>query len=48
MRALRFGRRGFGFGHFFGLLFLARHPLLLIVIVAIVLIVLAYQRGRRR
>ena len=48
MRALRFGRRGFGFGHFFGLLFLARHPILLIVIVGIVLIVLAYQRRRRR
>lgn len=48
MRALRFGRRGFGFGHFFGLLFLARHPILLIVIVAVVLIVVAYQRHRRR
>lgn len=47
MRALRYGRRGFGFGHFFGFLFLARHPILLIVIIGIVLIVIAYQRRRR-
>jgi hypothetical protein len=46
--ALRFGRRGFGFGHLFGLLFLARHPILLIVIVGIVVVVVAYQRRRRR
>lgn len=48
MRALRFGRRGFGFGHLFGLLFLVRHPILLVVVVGVVLVVLVYQRRRRR
>ncbi|MGN6128922.1 MAG: hypothetical protein ACTHOK_01105 [Nocardioidaceae bacterium] len=43
MRRLRYGR---GFGHVFGLLFLARHPLFLLVLVVVVLLVWLVRRRR--
>lgn len=43
MRRLRFGR---GFGHVFGLLFLARHPLFLLVLAVVVLLVWLVRRRR--
>ncbi len=44
MRSLpRFPR---GFGHFFGLLFLARHPIFLVVVVAVVAVVYLVRRRR--
>lgn len=46
MRRFPFGR-GFGFGHLFGLVFLARHPILLVVIVVVLLAVYLYRRRRR-
>jgi 4-amino-4-deoxy-L-arabinose transferase-like glycosyltransferase len=45
MRGLRFGR-GFGFGHLFGLLFLARHPILFVVIAVVVFAVYLYRKRR--
>jgi 4-amino-4-deoxy-L-arabinose transferase-like glycosyltransferase len=39
-------RRRYGFGHLFGLLFLFRHPVVLLVVVAVVLVV--YLSRRRR
>lgn len=38
----RYGRRGFG--HLFGVLFLLRHPLLLLVVAAVILVVHLYRR----
>lgn len=43
MRGLRFGR---GFGHIFALLFLARHPILIVVIVVVAVAVYLYRRRR--
>ncbi|HET8602987.1 MAG TPA: Loki-CTERM sorting domain-containing protein [Marmoricola sp.] len=45
MRVLRFGRRGFG--HLFGLLFLARHPAFLVIVVAVVVALYLWNRRRR-
>jgi hypothetical protein len=45
VRRMRY-RRGFGFGHVFGLLFLFRHPLLLLVVLVVV-VALYLARGRR-
>jgi hypothetical protein len=45
VRRMRY-RRGFGFGHVFGLLFLLRHPLLLLVVLVVV-VALYLARGRR-
>ena len=45
MRRFRF-RRGFGFGHLFGLIFLIRHPIFLVVI-AVVLVAIYLYRKRR-
>ena len=39
-------RRGFGFGHFFFLLFLFRHPLVLLVVGVVVLAVYLFRRRR--
>jgi hypothetical protein len=39
-------RRGFGFGHLFGLLFLFRHPLVLLVVGVVVLGIYLYRRRR--
>ena len=39
-------RRGFGFGHFFFLLFLFRHPLVLLVVGVVVLAVYLVRRRR--
>ena len=39
-------RRGFGFGHLFGLVFLVRHPILLVVIAVVVLAIYLYRRRR--
>lgn len=43
MRRIRFPR---GFGHLFGLLFLFRHPILLVVLAVVVLGVYLYRRRR--
>jgi 4-amino-4-deoxy-L-arabinose transferase-like glycosyltransferase len=43
MRRLRYGR---GFGHVFGLLFLARHPVFLVVLLVVGLVVWLYQKRR--
>jgi 4-amino-4-deoxy-L-arabinose transferase-like glycosyltransferase len=43
MRRLRYGR---GFGHVFGLLFLARHPVFLLVLAAVVLVIWLVRRRR--
>ena len=40
-------RRGFGFGHLFGLIFLVRHPILFVVIVVVLLGIYLYRRSRR-
>jgi hypothetical protein len=40
-------RRGFGFGHFFGLVFLIRHPIVLVVVVVVLLGIYLYRRSRR-
>ncbi|HET8560901.1 MAG TPA: Loki-CTERM sorting domain-containing protein [Marmoricola sp.] len=45
MRGLRFGRRGFG--HLFGLLFLARHPVFLVIVVAVVVGLFLWNRRKR-
>ena len=45
MRRIGF-RRGYGFGHLFGLLFLFRHPILILVIVAVVFAIYLYRRRR--
>jgi 4-amino-4-deoxy-L-arabinose transferase-like glycosyltransferase len=47
VRGLRFGRRGFGFGHLFGLLFLARHPIFIVVVVVVVAGLYLWNRNRR-
>jgi hypothetical protein len=39
-------RRGFGFGHLFGLVFLVRHPLLLVVIAVVLVAIYLYRRRR--
>ena len=39
-------RRGFRFGHFFFLLFLFRHPLVLLVVGVVVLAVYLFRRRR--
>lgn len=39
-------RRGFGFGHLFGLVFLVRHPILLVVIAVVLLAIYLYRRRR--
>ncbi|HET7355060.1 MAG TPA: hypothetical protein VFJ09_00120 [Nocardioidaceae bacterium] len=39
-------RRGFGFGHLFGLVFLVRHPILLVVIAVVLVAVYLYRRRR--
>ncbi len=43
MRRLRYGR---GFGHIFGLVFLFRHPLLILVVVVVVSLVYLVRRRR--
>ena len=43
MRRVRFPR---GFGHLFGLLFLFRHPILILVIGLVVFAVYLYRRRR--
>jgi hypothetical protein len=43
MRRFRYGR---GFGHAFGLLFLARHPVFLLVLLAVALVVWLVRRRR--
>ncbi len=43
MRRFRYPR---GFGHAFGLLFLVRHPLFLLVVAVVVLVVWLYRRRR--
>jgi 4-amino-4-deoxy-L-arabinose transferase-like glycosyltransferase len=45
VRRLRY-RRGYGFGHLFGLLFLFRHPAFLVVVAVVVLVV--YMARKRR
>ena len=45
MRRFAF-RRGFGFGHLFGLVFLVRHPILLVVIAVVLLAIYLYRRRR--
>ena len=45
MRGYRF-RRGYGFGHVFGLLYLARHPVALLVVAVVVFAVYLYRRRR--
>jgi hypothetical protein len=39
-------RRGFGFGHLFGLVFLVRHPILLVVIAVVLVAIYLYRRRR--
>lgn len=43
MRRIRYRR---GFGHLFGLLFLLRHPLLLLVVAVVLVAVYLYRRRR--
>jgi 4-amino-4-deoxy-L-arabinose transferase-like glycosyltransferase len=45
VRRRRFGRRG-GLGNLLGLLFLLRHPVVLLVLAVIVLVVYLYKRRR--
>ena len=45
MRRMR-RRRGFGLGRLFGLLFLVRHPIFLLVFVLIALAIYLYRRRR--
>ena len=45
MRRRRFGRRG-GLGNLLGLLFLLRHPVVLLVLAVVVLVVYLYRRRR--
>jgi hypothetical protein len=40
-------RRGFGFGRMFGLLFLFRHPVVLVVVIAVVALAVYLYRRRR-
>ena len=39
-------RRGFGFGHLFGLIFLIRHPIFLAVIAVVVVAIYLYRKRR--
>ena len=39
-------RRGFGFGHLFGLVFLVRHPIVLVVIAVVLVAIYLYRRRR--
>jgi len=45
VRRRRFGRRG-GLGNLLGLLFLLRHPVVLLVLAVVVLVVYLYRRRR--
>jgi 4-amino-4-deoxy-L-arabinose transferase-like glycosyltransferase len=42
----RLYRRRPGFGHLFGLLFLFRHPVVLVIIAAVVFAIYVYRRRR--
>ena len=42
----RFRRRGRGFGQLFGLLFLLRHPVVILVLVVVVAALYLYRRRR--
>ena len=44
MRRFPFRR---GFGHLFGLVFLVRHPILLVVVAVVLLGIYLYRRSRR-
>jgi hypothetical protein len=44
VRRMRYGRRGFGFGHLFGLLFLLRHPLILAIVIVVVFVIAMTRR----
>jgi hypothetical protein len=46
MRRRYYPRRRFGIGHAFGLLFLFRHPLVAVILIAVVLLVALYRRRR--
>lgn len=45
MRGRRFGR-GYGFGHLFGLFFLFRHPVFILLVAVVVFAVFLYRRRR--
>jgi 4-amino-4-deoxy-L-arabinose transferase-like glycosyltransferase len=45
MRRRRYGRR-IGLGRLFGLLFLFRHPAVLLVVVAVLVVLYLYRRRR--
>lgn len=43
MRRIRYGR-GYGFGHLFGLFFLLRHPVFILVIAVVAFAIYLYRR----